>query len=73
MAWQILAMDISRKNYDLGRPIIEKAGVSHKIDFKEGPALPALDEMLKNVCKYDGRVEWFGYAWQDLMFLLCRI
>lgn len=45
---KIIAMDINRRNYAIGRPIIEKAGVSHKIDFKEGPALPALDEMLKN-------------------------
>jgi caffeoyl-CoA O-methyltransferase len=50
MAWQITAMDINRENYDMGRPIIEKAGVAHKIDFREGPALPVLDEMLKNVC-----------------------
>jgi len=43
-------MDINRENYDMGRPIIEKAGVAHKIDFREGPALPFLDEMLKHVC-----------------------
>jgi len=45
---KITAMDINRENYDMGRPIIEKAGVAHKIDFREGPALPVLDEMLKN-------------------------
>lgn len=42
-------MDINRDNYELGRPIIEKAGVAHKIDFREGPALPVLDEMIADV------------------------
>lgn len=42
-------MDINRENYELGRPIIEKAGVAHKIDFREGPALPVLDELVKDV------------------------
>ncbi|KAG7011654.1 Caffeoyl-CoA O-methyltransferase 1, partial [Cucurbita argyrosperma subsp. argyrosperma] len=28
---QILAMDINRENYELGLPVIEKAGVAHKI------------------------------------------
>lgn len=46
---QILAMDINRENYDLGRPIIEKAGVAHKIDFREGPALPVLDQLVEDV------------------------
>lgn len=46
---QILAMDINRDNYELGLPVIEKAGVAHKIDFKEGPALPVLDQMIEDV------------------------
>ncbi|KAH0434063.1 hypothetical protein IEQ34_012099 [Dendrobium chrysotoxum] len=45
---KILAMDINRENYELGLPVIEKAGVAHKIDFREGPALPVLDELLKD-------------------------
>eukprot|EP01018_Ginkgo_biloba_P011383 Gb_07191 [translate_table: standard] len=45
---KIIAMDMNRQDYDLGRPIIEKAGVAHKIDFREGLALPLLDEMIKN-------------------------
>jgi len=40
---------VNRENYELGLPFIEKAGVAHKIDFKEGPALPFLDELLKDV------------------------
>ncbi|CAN1307451.1 Caffeoyl-CoA O-methyltransferase 3 [Linum perenne] len=44
----ILAMDINRENYEIGLPIIEKAGVAHKIEFREGPALPALDLMVED-------------------------
>ncbi|XP_017432999.2 caffeoyl-CoA O-methyltransferase [Vigna angularis] len=47
---KILALDVNREHYELGLPIIEKAGVAHKIDFREGPALPFLDELLKDVC-----------------------
>lgn len=47
--FQILAMDINRENYELGLPVIEKAGVAHKIEFKEGLALPVLDEMVADV------------------------
>lgn len=42
-------MDINRENYELGLPVIKKAGVDHKIEFREGPALPVLDEMVKDV------------------------
>ncbi|KDP31955.1 hypothetical protein JCGZ_12416 [Jatropha curcas] len=53
---KILAMDINRENYELGLPVIEKAGVAHKIDFREGPALPVLDQLVqdeKNHGKFD--------------------
>ncbi|ONK76738.1 uncharacterized protein A4U43_C03F31600 [Asparagus officinalis] len=50
---KILAMDINRENYELGLPVIEKAGVAHKIDFREGPALPVLDQMMEDP-KYHG-------------------
>lgn len=46
---KIIAMDPDRATYEIGLPIIEKAGVAHKIDFKEGPALQFLDEMINNV------------------------
>lgn len=42
-------MDVNKENYELGLPVIKKAGVAHKIDFREGPALPVLDEMVKDV------------------------
>nr|ACU20512.1 unknown [Glycine max] len=45
---KILAMDVNREYYELGLPVIEKAGVAHKIDFREGPALPLLDVLIKN-------------------------
>ncbi|KAK1414496.1 hypothetical protein QVD17_30242 [Tagetes erecta] len=43
---KILAIDTNREDYELGLPIMEKAGVAHKIQFKEGPALPILDQMI---------------------------
>ena len=42
-------MDVNREYYELGLPIIQKAGVAHKIDFREGPALPVLEELIKDV------------------------
>ncbi|KAH9323506.1 hypothetical protein KI387_018145, partial [Taxus chinensis] len=45
---KIIAMDNNRETYDLGLPFIQKAGVAHKITFREGPALPVLDQMLEN-------------------------
>jgi caffeoyl-CoA O-methyltransferase len=46
-------MDINRENYELGLPTIEKAGVAHKIDFREGPALPLLDQLIGDVNFYN--------------------
>ncbi|XP_002974834.2 caffeoyl-CoA O-methyltransferase 5 [Selaginella moellendorffii] len=45
---KIIAMDIDRSNYDLGFPFLQEAGVDHKIDFREGPALATLDELVQN-------------------------
>ncbi|THU48000.1 hypothetical protein C4D60_Mb09t21600 [Musa balbisiana] len=44
----ILAMDTNRKYYEVGLLTIQKAGVAHKIDFREGPALPVLDQLLQD-------------------------
>ncbi|CAL9106548.1 unnamed protein product [Musa acuminata var. zebrina] len=44
---KVLAIDINRKYFDLGLPVIQKAGMAHKIDFREGLALPILDEILE--------------------------
>uniref|UniRef100_M1CYH0 caffeoyl-CoA O-methyltransferase n=1 Tax=Solanum tuberosum TaxID=4113 RepID=M1CYH0_SOLTU len=47
--FKILAMDINKENYEeIGLPIIQKAGVAHKIDFREGPALPVLDLLVED-------------------------
>ncbi|KAJ3707450.1 hypothetical protein LUZ61_011155 [Rhynchospora tenuis] len=43
---QIIAIDMKREYYEIGRPIIEKAGMAHKVDFREGPALPILNELV---------------------------
>ncbi|KAK2410811.1 putative caffeoyl-CoA O-methyltransferase [Trifolium repens] len=45
---KVLALDITREYYELGLPMIEKAGVNHKIDFREGPALLLLDQLLQD-------------------------
>ncbi|KAK9274861.1 hypothetical protein L1049_022115 [Liquidambar formosana] len=45
---KIVAIDISRKSYEIGLPIIQKAGVEHKIDFIESQALPVLDKFLED-------------------------
>ncbi|CAL5197716.1 unnamed protein product [Lathyrus oleraceus] len=45
---KVLALDVNSEYYKLGLPIIEKSGVANKIDFREGPALPVLDELLQD-------------------------
>ncbi|XP_022729918.1 probable caffeoyl-CoA O-methyltransferase At4g26220 [Durio zibethinus] len=45
---KIIAMDINRETYEIGLPIIRKAGVEHKINFIESQALPVLDKLLQN-------------------------
>ena len=46
---QIIAIDPDREAYEMGLPIIRKAGAEHKIDFIESPALPILDKILQDV------------------------
>ncbi|KAJ3707531.1 hypothetical protein LUZ61_011236 [Rhynchospora tenuis] len=50
---KILAIDIDREAYEIGLPVIEKAGMARKIDFREGSALTILDQLL-NEEKYKG-------------------
>lgn len=45
---KITAIDVNRESYEIGLPIIRKAGVEHKIDFVVSEALPALDQLLKD-------------------------
>jgi caffeoyl-CoA O-methyltransferase len=50
LARQIVAIDVTRESYDqIGSPVIDKAGVAHKIDFRVGLALPVLDQMVAEV------------------------
>ncbi|KAJ9688228.1 hypothetical protein PVL29_014111 [Vitis rotundifolia] len=45
---KIIAIDVDRKNYEIGLPIIRRAGVEHKINFIESQALPVLDKLLED-------------------------
>jgi hypothetical protein len=45
-----VAIDVSRESYDeVGAPVIDKAGVAHKVDFRVGLAMPVLDELVAEV------------------------
>ncbi|GMH13709.1 hypothetical protein Nepgr_015550 [Nepenthes gracilis] len=45
---KIIAVDPNREAYEIGAPIIEKAGVIKKIKFIESPGLPILDKLLED-------------------------
>ncbi|KAJ0524359.1 putative class I-like SAM-dependent O-methyltransferase [Helianthus annuus] len=57
----IVAIDVNREYYEIGRPVIEKAGVEHKIDFIESEGIPALDKLLENPDNKGG----FDYVYVD--------
>jgi hypothetical protein len=46
---QVIALDIDREAYEIGAPLIVKAGVAHKVDFRDGPAMDGIDMLLKYV------------------------
>ena len=46
---QVIALDPDREAYEIGLPFIKKAGIEHKIDFIQSPALPVLDKLLQEV------------------------
>ncbi|KAH7331722.1 hypothetical protein KP509_20G047900 [Ceratopteris richardii] len=58
---KIIAIDIHRKNYELGLPFIKKAGVHHKIDFREGQGLPLLEELMQD----EKNLGFFDFAFVD--------
>lgn len=59
---KIVAIDVTRESYDqIGSPVIEKAGVAHKIDFRVGLALPVLDQMVAE----EGNKGKFDFAFVD--------
>ncbi|KAE8806140.1 Caffeoyl-CoA O-methyltransferase [Hordeum vulgare] len=60
---QVVAIDANREYYELGRPVIEKAGVAHKVDFREGDGIAELDEILS---EDDGAMAGaFDFAYAD--------
>nr|XP_043627757.1 probable caffeoyl-CoA O-methyltransferase At4g26220 [Erigeron canadensis] len=58
---KIVAIDVNRESYEIGRPVIKNAGVEHKIDFIESEAIPALDKLLE-IRENEGS---FDYAFVD--------
>ncbi|KAF3627040.1 Caffeoyl-CoA O-methyltransferase [Capsicum annuum] len=45
---EITAIDLDRDAYEMGLPVIKKAGVEHKINFIQSLALTVLDELLED-------------------------
>ncbi|KAI8553633.1 hypothetical protein RHMOL_Rhmol05G0031200 [Rhododendron molle] len=58
-------IDVSRESYEIGLPIIKKAGVEHKIDFIESQALPVLDKLLEDVSTYKASFSSFYPAMES--------
>ncbi|XP_040382995.1 caffeoyl-CoA O-methyltransferase 1-like [Oryza brachyantha] len=59
---RVVAIDVSRDYYELGRPAIEKAGVAHKVDFRQGDGLAVLDQLLAEAGDGGGKLFDFAYA-----------
>uniref|UniRef100_A0ACD6AE46 Uncharacterized protein n=2 Tax=Avena sativa TaxID=4498 RepID=A0ACD6AE46_AVESA len=59
---RVVAIDVSREYFDLGLPVIKKAGVAHKVDFREGPAGPILDGLIAD---QHGDEAGFDFAFVD--------
>ncbi|KNA14162.1 hypothetical protein SOVF_110060 [Spinacia oleracea] len=57
---KVIAFDPDREAYEVGLPYIKKAGVEHKIDFVQGPAMPFLNDMITN-----GKEGIFDFAFVD--------
>ncbi|KAK8509060.1 hypothetical protein V6N13_062114 [Hibiscus sabdariffa] len=58
---KIIAVDMNREAYEIGLPVIRRAGVENKIDFIESEALPVLDDLLAN----PGNENSFDFAFID--------
>ncbi|XP_022749907.1 probable caffeoyl-CoA O-methyltransferase At4g26220 isoform X2 [Durio zibethinus] len=58
---KIVAVDLNRDAYDIGLPVIRRAGVENKIDFIESEALPVLDQLLEDPENENG----FDFAFID--------
>ena len=62
---QITAIDLSRESYEIGLPVIRKAGVEHKINFVESEALPVLEKLLESV-----RITYLPYLYNCIFLAL---
>ncbi|KAL4652643.1 hypothetical protein ACB092_01G246600 [Castanea dentata] len=58
---KIIAIDVNRETFEIGLPVIKKAGVADKIDFIESEVLPVLDQQLHN----HGNEGSFDFAFVD--------
>ncbi|MCO5590639.1 hypothetical protein L7F22_044611 [Adiantum nelumboides] len=58
---KIIAMDIHRQNYGLGVPFMKKAGVHHKIDFREGQGITLLEELMQD----EKNLDFFDFVFVD--------
>ncbi|KAI4376556.1 hypothetical protein MLD38_014304 [Melastoma candidum] len=57
---KIKAIDVDRDAYEIGLPVIKKAGMEHKIDFVQSEALPILDQLLENASV----IFIYGFSWR---------
>ncbi|PIN13603.1 O-methyltransferase [Handroanthus impetiginosus] len=59
---KITAIDIDRSTYDrIGLPVVKKAGLTHKINFIESPALLVLEQLLRDPENHES----FDFAFVD--------
>ncbi|KAL1825413.1 hypothetical protein ACET3Z_012191 [Daucus carota] len=58
---KIIAVDLDLDAYEIGLPIIKKAGVEHKINFIHSEALPVLNKLLETSDNEGG----FDFAYVD--------
>ena len=61
---KVVAIDYDGESYEVGRPFIKKAGVAHKVDFREGSGLDRLDELLAEEAAA-GHEARFDFAFVD--------
>eukprot|EP00252_Welwitschia_mirabilis_P019892 TRINITY_DN4724_c0_g1_i1.p2 TRINITY_DN4724_c0_g1~~TRINITY_DN4724_c0_g1_i1.p2 ORF type:complete len:254 (-),score=26.75 TRINITY_DN4724_c0_g1_i1:373-1134(-) len=55
---KIIAIDIDKEPYEKGKPIIEKAGVAQKIDFRHGDAMQVLEDLINNKEVEEGSLDF---------------
>ncbi|KQJ98831.1 hypothetical protein BRADI_3g39380v3 [Brachypodium distachyon] len=61
---KVVGIDVNRDYYELGRPVIEKAGVAHKVDFRQGDGLAVLDGLIAEEAEA-GEEKLFDFAYAD--------